>query len=83
MKTTLNDLNDFLFKQLESLSNADLEGDKLREEIDRSKAVTNVAGTIITNASLVLQAKRHADEYDTVKSMPNILSLKNEVPERT
>lgn len=76
MKTTLADLNDFLFKQLESITNSDLEGDKLKEEIERSKAVTNVADTIIDAASLVLQAKKHADEFNNQRTMPSILSLK-------
>ena len=56
--TTLLALNDILFQQLESLTNADLKGDELKEEVERSKAVGMMAKNIINNGSLVLQAKR-------------------------
>ena len=62
MKNTLGDLNNHLFAQLERLNDEDLKGDDLREEIDRAKAVTQVASKIIENGSLVLEAKKIADE---------------------
>ncbi|AMK12468.1 hypothetical protein [Pseudodesulfovibrio indicus] len=52
----LSDLNNHLFAQLERLSDEDLKGEALAEEIHRSWAVTRVAEQIIRNASLVLQA---------------------------
>lgn len=56
IKNTLNDLNNHLFAQLERLSDEDLQGDSLQEEIARSKAITDVAQKIISNASVVLDA---------------------------
>ena len=71
MKTTLGDLNNHLFMQLERLNDEDLKGDKLTEEIERSKAVTNVAKEIIANANIVLQARKYTTEY--LSEVPKML----------
>lgn len=57
MKNTLGDLNNHLFAQIERLSDEDLSGDKLSEEIERAKSITSVASQIIANGNLVLKAK--------------------------
>ena len=62
MKNTLGDLNNHLFMQLERLSDEELTGDKLQEEIMRTKAIASVASQIIANGSLVLDARKLADE---------------------
>ena len=61
MKNTLGDLNNHLFMQLERLSDEDVKGEQLTEEIERSKAITNIAKEIIANGTLVLQAKKLQD----------------------
>lgn len=71
MKNTLGDLNNHLFMQLERLNDEDLKGDKLTEEIERSKAITNVAKEIIANANIVLQAKKYTTEY--LSEVPKML----------
>lgn len=58
MKNKLTDLNNHLFAQLERLSDEDLEGDNLRDEISRSSAVASVAKEIIANGALVLNAQK-------------------------
>lgn len=63
MRNTLGDLNNHLFAQLERLSDEDLKGEQLAEEIDRAKAVTSVANQIISNGTLVLQAQKFYTEY--------------------
>lgn len=51
-----------MFAQLERLSDEELTGEKLADEINRAKAVTNVASQIIANGTLVLEALRLADD---------------------
>lgn len=57
MQNTLGDLNNHLFAQIERLSDEDLKGDNLTEEIRRTDAISNIASQIIANGSLVLKAK--------------------------
>ena len=52
MKNTLIDLNNHLFAQLERLSDEELKGEALSEEIDRAKSIAVIAKTIIDNGSL-------------------------------
>ncbi|CAG9621833.1 hypothetical protein BACCIP111883_02624 [Sutcliffiella rhizosphaerae] len=46
MRNTLGDLNNHLFAQLERLSDEDLSGEKLIEEINRVKSITDFATQI-------------------------------------
>ena len=62
MQNTLGDLNNHLFAQLERLGSEELEGDELKEEILRAKAVTDIAGEIIDNANTVLNVMKFQAE---------------------
>ncbi|MGM0776936.1 MAG: hypothetical protein ACQEXE_10330 [Bacillota bacterium] len=63
MKNTLGDLNNHLFAQLERLSDEEIQGEDLVEEIGRAKAVTSIATQIINNGNLVLQAQKFHTEF--------------------
>ncbi|MHB1167042.1 MAG: hypothetical protein ACYC4E_01855 [Carboxydocellales bacterium] len=74
MKNTLGDLNNHLFAQLERLGDEEIKGDKLTEEIERAKAVTQVSTQIISNGKLMLDAIKAKEEYlSGNKKMPPML----------
>lgn len=61
MKNTLNDLNNYLFAQMERLNEEDLSAEKLETEVKRTKAMVSVASAIVGNANLALQAIKTKD----------------------
>lgn len=62
MKNTLGDLNNHLFAELERLGDEGLTGDELNEELTRAESIVRVSSSIISNASLVLQAEKFKDQ---------------------
>lgn len=72
-KNKLIDLNNHLFAQLERLSDEEIVGEKLAEEIERSRAIGSVARNIIDNARLALDAQKAVGE--TVRSLPPMIGL--------
>ena len=71
----MGDLNNHLFAQLERLNDEEITGEKLEDEIIRSKAVIGVSKQIIANANVVLRAKSIELEYgkNNEKEMPKML----------
>lgn len=55
-KHSLQDLNEYLFDELDALTNGDLQGEQLNAEIERSKAIVQVAGRIAGNAAIQIKA---------------------------
>lgn len=62
-KNTLADLNNHLFEQLERLMDDDVPEEKMKKEILRSKAVTEVAEVIVRNGELAFRVMQHMDDY--------------------
>lgn len=63
MKNSLTDLNNYLFESLERINDDELDDEALEKELKRAEATTKVAKVIIDNASLQLDALKHADQY--------------------
>ncbi len=76
MQNTLSDLNNYLFEQIERVNDDSLDDEALEKEIHRAETVTKIAGTIINNAQLQLNAIKHMDEYGYTgeKSMPALIT---------
>lgn len=78
MKNTLGDLNNHLFAQLERLGDEELKGEELQEEIMRARAVKEIASQIISNGSLVLEAKKMvSNALDADTKVPKMLEAEN------
>lgn len=73
-KNTLKDLNDHLFMQLERLSDEGMTESQLKAEIKRSQQIANVAGKVIDNGKLVLDAQKFRDNMmDKDGKVPRML----------
>lgn len=63
MQNKLSDLNNHLFAQLERLGDEELAGDQLTAEINRARAVSDIATQVIASGNLVLKAETFKQEY--------------------
>ena len=54
-RNTLGDLTNHLFAELERLGDESLSGDALMEEIERARAVSDVASQVISNANTMIR----------------------------
>lgn len=79
MKTSLQDLNNYLFEELERLNDDEelSNEENLEKEIKRSKAITSVAQTIINNANTVLDAQKFISDNGRVE-LPKMLISSND-----
>lgn len=84
MKNTLQDLNNHLFAQLErlsdeDLSDEDLSDEKLNTEINRARAMVDVASKILENANISVEvAKLIGKEVLKKEDTKSILGYKHE-----
>ena len=75
MKTNLNNLNNYLFEQLERLYDEDEDFDK---EVKRAKSVATIGTAIINNTKLMLNVKKYADEMGYTNSS-EVLKLEDKL----
>lgn len=76
VKNKLTDLNDHLFAALERLSDEDLEGDKVNEEVRKAKAIVGIAGQIVQSAKVQLKAMQLLSGGDMRnEDIPAVLGL--------
>lgn len=68
MKNTLNDLNNYLFEQIERLNDDSLSGDELDKELKKSDSIIKISEKIIANGELALKTIKHMDEYGYSRS---------------
>jgi hypothetical protein len=66
-KNKLSDLNDHLFEAMEWLSDRDITGEALTEEMNRARMKCEVAKQIVSAGRLVLDAAKTADELPGIK----------------
>lgn len=71
---TMNDLHNELFLQLRRLNAKDLKGEDMKNEIERSRAVTGLSHAIIANAGLVLKAHLGVANSVGTVHMPALIS---------
>ena len=76
MKNKLSDLNNHLFAQIERLGDESIVGDQLKDEIERSRAVNNVAKMIVNNARLALDAQIAIQDMRPNSQLPEMLEAK-------
>lgn len=65
MKNTLIDVHNILMASLERLDDDEIfeNQEKAKLELNRAKAIAQTASVTVGNASLMLQAKKHKEEY--------------------
>jgi hypothetical protein len=77
-KNSLYDLADHLFERIEWLTDRDVRGNELTEEIRRTETVVKVSEQIIKNVDLIHRATLSVAEYGSKMTLPIIIGNKSE-----
>ena len=75
MKNRLTDLNDHLFAQIERLSDEDLKGDELKDEIERADSMARIATQIVQNNNTILKTIKMADDMMDAGNSTRVMKL--------
>lgn len=78
MKNKLIDLNNHLFAQLERLCDESTKAEEMAEEINRARAMTDVAKRIIETGRLALDSIKERAKYTgDVETLPEMLEAES------
>lgn len=73
-QANLGSLNDILFAEMRQLMSMDMaDASAVERELDRAKAVSDLAGVTIDNANTVLKAVQVQDSLMNRRAMPKML----------
>ena len=78
MKHNIGDLGDYLFDQLDVLTNSDLEGEELDKEIRRAEAIGALSDKLIRVGDLAYKTMVHMHDMgiDNPNVIPEMLEVK-------
>ena len=76
----LNELNDILFEQLNTLRNADKSEAEREKTIAENKAIVDTAECILKNARLQLDVMKFASDFTDIGSQNKGLIPKDDIP---
>jgi hypothetical protein len=76
-KNSLNDLADHLFERIEWLTDRDIKGAELTEEIERTEEVVKASAQIVNIANTFIKAKALADNSNGKIKLPTMLEDKS------
>lgn len=80
-RNKLNDLNDHLFEQIERLNDPQLNGEQLKVEISRAKAMASLATPIVNSAKTYVDALKLVGKGNgnvSIKQLGGIMNIKDE-----
>ena len=82
MKNTLNDLNNYLFEQLERLNDDELTEEEMDRELKKADSIVKISEKIIQNGELAFKTMKHMDEYgyyaSSNRTVPGMLEMKGD-----
>ena len=77
MKNSIQDLNNYLFEQMERIMEDGISDEELERELKKTDAVTRISGQIINNAELVYKSFKLQVEMGYDAEVPKILEDKD------
>ncbi|HEE9993984.1 TPA: hypothetical protein R8G53_005051 [Citrobacter braakii] len=74
MKNTIQDLMNHQFAMLETVTDPNIKGEVLQEELSRAKAVVEICGTMVSTYRIALEAQKAVFD-GTAGNVPKVMGL--------